>query len=456
MSERLRLIPSADVAVLGAHCYLFDRAALHENVVSVPTQRVSQRMREVVRRIRAAWPDHAPHPYSAFEALFDSAAERNVLAQLARAGYLEEVPQAAPSPVGTAARPAHAEADADSATDAAAHFRERVLRHFFKRPAFFHLPDQIEDDDCDVALIGVPISSTLVSSGTVDAPARLRRDSQRAGFWFDFHADGVYTETGCDNSPPRLICAGVRAKDFGDVGGDCRTVGDLFANVRQLVDTRLVPHAIRPLFIGGDHAVTFPLVDAYLRHHPGLVLIHLDAHNDLFYTERVEFNHAGPVHGLLVHSGLEKVLSLGLRTIGDPRVGPYKRLAESGALHERAHLYSLRALERWLDRPDAFQAHLRERIGVDRPCYLTIDLDVLSADCIAGQLSTPAGPGIGWHQLLEMIRLVTANFDVVACDVVEFNPDHKDRAVDDAREMTVLLLELIDGLAQCARRAALP
>jgi len=451
MNERLRLIPSADVATLGAHCYLFDRAALHENVISVPTQRVSQRMLEVVRRIRAAWPDHAPQPYAAFENLFAGAAERNVLAQLARAGYLEAVPQPASLPPGEATGQARAETG--DAADPAAHFRTSVLRHFFKRPAFFHLPEQIDDDDCDVALIGVPISSTLVSSGTVDAPARLRRDSQRAGFWFDFHAEGVYTETGCDDSPPRLICAGVRAKDFGDIGNDCRTVGELFEHTRQLVDTRLVPHGIRPLFIGGDHAVTFPLVDAYLRHHPELVLIHLDAHNDLFYTERVEFNHAGPIHGLLAHSGLGKVLSLGLRTVGDPRVGPYKRLAQSGLLHERAHLYSLRALQRWLDRPSAFQAHLRERVGPDRPCYLTIDLDVLSADCIAGQLSTPAGPGLGWHQLLEMVRLVTETCDVLACDVVEFNPDHKDRAVEDAREMTVLLLELIEGLAGRGRRA---
>jgi len=452
MNDRLRLIPSADVATLGAHCYLFDRAALHENVVSVPTQRVSKRMHEVVRRIRAAWPDHAPQPYAAFEALFEGAAERNVLAQLARAGYLEEVPPLVAAAGGEA--PGQDRTDTGDVTDPAAHFRERVLRHFFKRPAFFHLPEQIDDDDCEVALIGVPISSTLVSSGTVDAPARLRRDSQRAGFWFDFHADGVYTETGCDDSPPRLICAGVRTKDFGDIGAECRTVGELFEQTRQLVDTRLVPHGVRPLFIGGDHAVTFPLVDAYLRHHPELVLIHLDAHNDLFYTERVEFNHAGPIHALLAHSGLGKVLSLGLRTIGDPRVGPYKRLVQNGAVQERSHLYSLRALQRWLDRPGAFQAHLRDRVGADRPCYLTIDLDVLSADCIAGQLSTPAGPGLGWHQLLEMVRLVTETVDVRACDVVEFNPDHKDRAVDDAREMTVLLLELIDGLARCGRRAA--
>ncbi|MEQ8495831.1 MAG: arginase family protein, partial [Gammaproteobacteria bacterium] len=324
----LRLLPGVDVARLGARCYLFDRAALHENVVSVPTQAVSHRMLEFVRRIRAAWPDHAPQPYAAFEGLCVSAADRSMLAQLATAGYLE--PAATASPAGV---------DGDALT----HFRERVLKHYFKRASFFHLPEQVADDDCDVGMVGVPVSSTAISSGTVDAPRRLRRDSQRAGFWFDFHAEGVYTETGCDDSTPRLLCAGTRLKDFGDVGIGARTVAALFTELAELVDTRLRPHGVRPLFVGGDHAVTFPLVDAYLRHQPDLALVHLDAHNDLFYTERVEFNHAGPIHALLAHSGLRKVLSFGLRTIGDARVAPFKRLQASGTLQDRVHLHALDA-----------------------------------------------------------------------------------------------------------------
>lgn len=452
MTDRLRLLPTADVARLGPHCYLFDRAAVQENVIYVPTQRVSSRLFEVVRRIKSAWPNHEPQTYAQFAALFTSEAERAILGQLASAGYLETVTAATASSSGPASvGPAAADGTPGAAPDAD-YFRDRVLKHFFKRPAFFHLPEQIDDTECDVGIIGVPISSTLISSGTVNAPSRLRRDSQRAGFWFDFHADGVYSESACDDTLPRLLCAGTRLKDFGDIGRDSRTVGDLFTEIAALIEARILPHGIRPIFVGGDHAVTFPIVDCYLRHHPGLVLLHLDAHNDLFYTERVEYNHAGPIHALLTHSGLGKVLSMGLRTIGDPRVAPFKRLHQAGALSDRVHLYSIGALQRWLERPGEFRAHLRERVGASAPCYLTIDLDVLSAECIAGQLSTPAGHGIGWQQLLETVKLLMDEFDVVACDIVEFNPDHKNRPVDDERELTVLLLELIDGLARSAQR----
>ena len=450
LTAKLRLLPTADVARLGARCYLFDRAAVQENVIYVPTQRVSSRLFDVVRRIKAAWPNHEPQTYDRFAALLTTEAERATLGQLASAGYLETIDVAADA--SNEARLAGTADGMASGILPSDYFRERVVKHFFKRPAFFHLPEQIDDSDCDVALIGLPISSTLISSGTVNAPSRLRRDSQRAGFWFDFHADGVYSETACDDTLPRLLCVGTKLKDFGDIGGESRTVGDLFTEIATLIETRILPHGIRPVFIGGDHAVTFPIVDCYLRHHPELVLIHLDAHNDLFYTERVEFNHAGPIHALLTHSGLRKVLSMGLRTIGDPRVAPFKRLHETGALTDRVHMYSIGALQRWLQRPGEFRAHLRERIGEGVPCYLTIDLDVLSPECLAGQLSTPAGPGIGWQQLLETVSLMTNEFDVIACDIVEFNPDHKNRPVDDERELTVLLLELIDGLARGARR----
>lgn len=438
MSERLRLLPTADVAMLGAGCFLFDRSASDENVLAVPTRRVSRELHDVVHRIRQQWPGHEAQAFEDFLALFETDHEYALVGQLARDGYLEQV--TAPAREG-------------STVNDERDFIGRAHQRFFKPASFFNLPRQIEDGECDVALVGVPVSSTLVSSGTVDAPARLRRDSQRAGFWFDFYARGVYSETGCNGTPPRLLCAGTRLKDCGDVGAAACTVGELFGQLAELLESRLLPAGARPLFIGGDHAITFPVVDCLLRHAPDLVLVHLDAHNDLFYTDRVAFNHAGPVHALLEHSGLRQVLSFGLRTTADPRVDNYQQRLASGLVEERVRLYSLPAFERWLSRPDAFRAHLRQLVPSGRPVYLTIDLDVLSADAIAGQLSTPAGPGLSWYQLLESVVLLCDEFDVIAADVVEFNPDHKNRPVHDEREMTALLFELIDGLSRARQRA---
>jgi arginase family enzyme len=330
------------------------------------------------------------------------------------------------------------------------HFRTKVVNHFFRNPSFFNVPDQIDDADALVGLVGVPVSANLESIGTENAPNQLRRDSQRL-FWFDVHDKGVYSEIGCDDSPPGLLCHGTVLKDFGDVGRDARTVGDLFGRLRELVHERLLPNGVRPVFVGGDHAVTFPIVDAYLAARPDLCLLHLDAHNDLFYTDHVDYSHAGPIRSLLLHSDLRQVFSFGLRTVGDPRVEPFTRVLARPELRERIHLYSLGAVGRWLARPEELRAHLRERVAPGVPCYLSIDLDVLSAEAISGALSTPAESGLEWQELYELVDVFFDTLDVIACDVVEFNTDNKDRQAREGRYLQVLLLLLLDRLTRTGR-----
>jgi arginase family enzyme len=450
MQSKLRLLSSADVAILGERHYLFDRAAAVANVVSVPTQRISKRLFDVVRRIRSQFSGNEGQSLGDIEALFAEPHDRKLVAQLLAAGYLEDVVTPDPVDAGLGAAVSAQSNDQKLLGAQIEHFRNKGLDHFFKRASFFNLPEQIEDAEAEVGIVGLPISSIPVSNGTVSGPSRLRQDSQRAGFWFDIWKDGVYTEIGCDGGTPRLMCKNVRLKDFSDIGQHARTIRELFAEVSEFVEQRLRPNQIRPVFVGGDHAITFPIVDAYLKNHPDLTLIHLDAHNDLFYTEHIEYNHAGPIHGLLLHSGLRKVMSFGVRTTGDTRVGPYLRLASDPSLKERLRLYSIASTRRWLSRPQDFLEHLRAQVGSNGPCYLTIDLDVLSDTAIGGQLSTPAGAGLEWHELFEFVDLVMGECDVIGCDVVEFSPGH---STNEDREPCVLLMQLIDGLARSAMRA---
>ena len=71
MSSRARLLPTADVAGLADRCYLLDRAALYEEVTSVPTQLISRRTYDVIRRIKTIGLTHEPRDYAALEPLFD-------------------------------------------------------------------------------------------------------------------------------------------------------------------------------------------------------------------------------------------------------------------------------------------------------------------------------------------------------------------------------------------------
>jgi agmatinase len=193
--------------------------------------------------------------------------------------------------------------------------------------------------------------------------------------------------------------------------------------------------------------VTFPVVDGLLRHHPDLCLVHLDAHSDLYFCNRPVYNHGAAVSSLLEYSDLARVRSFGARTFFDRRVENLGRL-EGAHLAERVRLYSLAALKRMLAEPGAFEEALAE-IG-EAPCYLTIDLDVLSPGALAGQVSTPAGAGLEWWELFETLLVLLHGLRVVGCDVVEFNPTRRNAPSDDAN-LAVLLLLLIDGLARHRR-----
>lgn len=435
----LRLLPSLRPARLGRSCYLYDDNGRQAPIVFVPTQRVKTPIHDAVVRLRQANPGNEPWPLDRIMALCEDEQQRKAVDLLVRRGYLEPRPDAE-----TAASPG----DEPGPFDISAmvrDFTEREAKHFFNPPRLFNLPRDIEDDDVHVGFVGAPFASNPVSVGASWGPAMLRAISQRVAFWFDICARGVYSEVGLDGGLPELLCRALVVQDYGDFGAGIKTVADLFADVRSFVD-QAVERRIPVVYAGGDHAITFPIVDAYLKHYPDLALVHLDAHNDLLYSERITFNHSAPISNLVLASALEDVYSLGLRTETDTRVASLKRFAADPGLAGRVHGSSIGSLKRMLADPHRLDSLLAE-IGPDRPCYLTIDLDVLSASAIAGQLSTPSGPGLEWWELFELARVFTRRLNTVACDVVEFNIPERSGPDDARTKPAFLLLQLFHGLA---------
>ncbi len=460
---RYQLIPSLDVAKIGTQHYLFDRHAKDEPVHYVPTQSISLRLYRVIRRIRQEWPGGEPQALDTIKRLFEQPSEQKSVALLVSAGYLQNVPgQSDAKILKTLDNGLEHEAREVDFSSELEYFKNNSLKHYFRTPSFFHLPRGIANDEVDVGLVGIPVSSVSFSVGTTHAADSLRHHSQKAGFWFDFYKDGIYSEMSCAGSLPEIWCKGVVAKDYGDIGKESRTVGELFQEIDGFITNRLIPYGIRTLFVGGDHAITFPIVHSMLRHAPDLVLIHLDAHNDLFYTSNVEYNHAGPIHGLLLHSMLSKVLSFGLHTSVDARgVDRFEHLNAGLDLADRTCMHSLQSTRRLLSAPDVLKRHLKDQLGDSkRPVYLTIDLDVLDARAVAGQLSTPAGHGLQFPELFELVQIILETTNVVGADLVEFNVEGRSATVgeDDGgeREIVILIMQLLHGLNAANSRNPLP
>lgn len=452
--RKFRLLPTVRVAKLAGRPYVYDEGGKTATLVYVPTQRIPERAYEVIRRLQAANPLNEPRSLEQLLGIFEDPGDRSAVDVLRRRGYLEEwsppPPQADRESGGEGEPVAPTGPLREAYRQAIGFFVEKNLRHFFHRPRLFHLPEQIEDATVDVGFVGVPFASRPVSAGTVVAPACLRASRGDSDFWFQVHDKGFATEVGLGGELPPILCRGVQLKDYGDLGAGVRTVADLFAQLRHFVDEVVVPNRFAPLFFGGDHAITFPIVDSLLKHHPDLCLIHLDAHNDLFYCDHVTYNHAATVSNLILYSDLPEVFSLGLRTNYEMRTANVGRVAGDPRIAERLHLHSIGSMKRALAEPARFQGIL-EQIGGERPCYLTIDLDVLSPGELENQVSTPCGTGLAWWELLEAVSRILRQVRVVAADVVEYNPLHRDRAGTGGDNLTVLLLLLIDGLARARR-----
>ncbi len=448
-----RLLPSLRVATLGSRHYFYDAAPVGP-VIQIPTQRIRERLYLLTDRLLRANPTGAAWTLSQWQGLCYDPQDRDAIDLLVRLGYLEAIdaPPVTADPPPTERDSGNKAAVPVDYRAAAAQFDDQTALNSFRRRSFFNLPEDIEDAEVQVGLLGMPLASTPISAGTAIGPECLRLRTQQTGFWFDIYRTGFYSELTIEDEMPEILCRNVMAKDYGDLDAEVRTVDDLMGAVRSFVDSRLVEKGLPFVFVGGDHAITFPIVDALVRHHPDLCLIHLDAHNDLFFTESIHFNHAATVYNLLAYSRLQQVCSFGLRSWFDTRVKGVSRLASDAEMRERIHLYSLHSFKRLILDPDRFREVLC-KIGKGRPCYLSIDLDVLSPGEMGYQLSTPAGAGLEWWELLEAVRQVMAELNVIASDIVEYNPIASHRRPDDPRHPAHLLLLLIHGLAGNRLRA---
>src|SRR4051812_43382220 len=268
--------------------------------------------------------------------------------------------------------------------------------HVFGTNTFFNLPVEVSPAACQVGLLGFPHASLNVSVGTELGPDLLRLHT-RSVSWFEVYKHGVYTEMTMDDCKPETLCKGAVVRDAGNLTCWGAALTDMLSAVEAVLTRDFFACQVYPVILGGDHAITYPIVAAYLKSEPELGLLHLDAHSDLFFMSKVAYNHGTFLSNLLQRTSIGQVASFGLRNMADSRVGTMEAIYDKTNAFERVRLFSLNAVKRMIMSPERLEGTLGGLSG--RPYYLTIDLDVLSETAIGGRVSTPAGAGLEWHEL---------------------------------------------------------
>jgi arginase len=191
-----------------------------------------------------------------------------------------------------------------------------------------------------------------------------------------------------------------------DVLGDSGDVDTGGADYRDAIEAhvaRVLASGARPISLGGDHSVTYPVLRAVSGRHTPLTILHVDAHADLYDVfDGDRYSHACPFARVMEEGLAARLVQVGIRTL-------------TGHQREQADRFGVEVIDMraWHtgERP-VFAAH--ERI------YLSLDLDGLDPAFAPG-VSHPEPGGLTVREVLSMIHAIAG--DLVGADVVECNPD---------------------------------
>lgn len=275
-----------------------------------------------------------------------------------------------------------------------------TMFHCPRVPAAEHLNAQ-----ADVVFLGVPfdLGSTVVG-GQRRGPAELRIASNQ--FIYETSLEDGRSLGWYDFDSGNRILEGVRILDAGDF---CFEHGEPVDSIYQRLGS--VWHALQrfgalPVSLGGDHSITFPLVERMQRDRD-IALIWFDAHTDESFYRHGQSHHYGNVlTRTLGLSGVRKVIRVGTR-------GPVSTCREVNS--ERCRTISARELQRF------GPSVLEDAIPAGLPCYVSIDLDVLDPS-VAPAVGTPVPGGLTLHELEDAVAAVALRARVEALDLVELNP----------------------------------
>lgn len=199
--------------------------------------------------------------------------------------------------------------------------------------------------------------------------------------------------------------------------------------------TELLQYDRAIISIGGDHSISYPLIDAFSEKHEDLHLIWIDAHYDLKEI-RVDdgIPHDAVIRGLINDNSLtlEDILFCGIRE-SDPDEDDF-------LLNKDWYKTSVTDIE------DSTITDLRETIDTtispgDDPVYVSFDIDVLDADLVPGT-TFPSEDGLSLEAAQKLINAVKA-YNTVGWDIVEVAPplDRDEKTLQAARTILETILE---------------
>jgi agmatinase len=235
-----------------------------------------------------------------------------------------------------------------------------------------------------VQLIGLPTDShSSFLRGAAAAPALIRQAL------FSDHSN-MASERGLEIGTDILL------DDLGDL--PLREEAGDFERIRDAARAAAESGAV-PLFLGGDHMVTNPIVAGLAAAHGPLHILHFDAHPDLYDDfEGDPLSHASPFARIMERGDAVRLVQVGIRTL-------------NRHCREQAQRFGAEVIE--------MRDFAREEVPIPgAPLYVSIDLDALDPAFAPGVSHHEPG-GLSVRDVLGVLHRVPG--PIVGADVVEYN-----------------------------------
>ncbi len=242
--------------------------------------------------------------------------------------------------------------------------------------------------DSDVVVFGIPYDGTAsYRPGARFGPQKIRQE-----------IDGIETYSPYINKD---LC-------------DCKIcdMGDMplfFGNTQTMLDNinSEIQHILKDdkktVVLGGEHLISLPIIEPYIKKYPNLHVIHFDAHADL----RNEFLGERLSHATVMRRIFEKLngtlWQFGIRS------GTREEFAFADE-NTRINKFDLNGIKEAVC-----------TIG-SAPVYVTLDIDVLDPSIMPGT-GTPEAGGVTFNELIAGI-LPLSELNIVGADIVELSPHY--------------------------------
>jgi agmatinase len=178
------------------------------------------------------------------------------------------------------------------------------------------------------------------------------------------------------------------------------------------------------VMLGGEHSISYGLYLALLEKYTDVSVVQIDAHSDLRESfAGTKYSHASVM--ARIRETAKQVVQIGIRSMSEEEAQVIKKKK-----YDIFYAHEIYDNKKWFDKAIS-------KLG--KNVFVTIDIDGLDISTIPAT-GTPEPGGLDWYLVLEFLKKLFSQRNVVGFDVVELAPNDHSTAADFAAAKLVYKL----------------